>query len=225
MQTRKSLIIFILACFLTTCLNGNSFACEKNKHAEKIKPSEAKRLLVEGNTRFVSGKPIHPRQDAALRKEIINGQHPCAIILGCADSRISPEILFDQGLGDLFVVREAGNVIDDHTIGGIEYAVEHFQVSLIVVLGHENCGAIAAARDTAVAEGHLKSLVASILPAVEATRGQDAESTCKANIRNIVFALQTSEPLLKHLVAKGELVVLGAYYNIGSGVITYFNEK
>ena len=225
MKTRKSCIHFILVCFLLTVFNGFNLVSGQDQHVDKIKPAEAKRLLAEGNIRFVSGKTLHPRQNSDRRKEVANGQHPFAIILGCADSRTSPEILFDQGLGDLFVAREAGNVIDDHTIGGIEYAVEHLHVSLIVVLGHEHCGAIAAARDTSVAKGHVKSILASIQPAVKATRGQDAEATCRANIKNIVVAIRSSEPLLKHLVDSGEVVVVGAYYNLDTGIVTFLKEK
>jgi len=225
MKIRKKLIPFILACFLIPCFNGFNLVSGQDRLVEKIKPEEAKRLLVEGNIRFFSGKALYPRQNDDRRKEIANGQHPFAVILGCSDSRTGPEILFDQGLGDLFVAREAGNVLDDHSTGSIEYAVEHLHVSLIVVLGHQHCGAIAAARDTAVAEGHIKSIVASIQPAVNTTRGQDAEATCRANIMNNVVALQTSEPLLKHLVDSGDVVVVGAYYNLDSGIVTFLEEK
>jgi carbonic anhydrase len=225
MKIRKSLCHLILVCFFITC-SGFNPASGQEHHAVKINPSDAKRFLEEGNIRFVSGKSLHPHQDTDRRKEIANGQHPFAVILGCADSRTSPEILFDQGLGDLFVTREAGNVIDEHTIGGIEYAVEHLHTSLIVVLGHERCGAIAAARDSTHDEaGHIKTIIASIQPAVQATRGQDAEATCRANIRNIVAALQTDEPLLKHFVDSGEVVVVGAYYNLDTGMVIFLDEK
>jgi len=225
MNIRKKLTPLILTCFLIPCFSGFNLLSGQNRPVEQIKPGEAKRLLVEGNIRFASGKALHPRQNDDRRKEIANGQHPFAVILGCSDSRTSPEIIFDQGLGDLFVEREAGNVLDDQTTGSTEYAVEHLHVSLIVVLGHQHCGAIAAARDTAVAPGHIKSIVAAIQPAVKVTMGQDAEATCRANIMNSVVALQTSEPLLKHLVDSGEVVVVGAYYNLDSGIVTFLEEK
>ena len=223
MKIRKSHLPFILLCFFTTWFAGFNFVSGQDRDAVKIKPAEAKSLLSEGNIRFVSGNTLHPRQDADRRKELANGQHPYAVILGCSDSRISPEIVFDQGLGDLFVSREAGNVFDAHTIGSIEYAVEHIHVSLVVVLGHEKCGAIAAARDTAAAAGHIKSIMDAIGPAVKATKGQDAEATCMANIRNIVVTLRTSEPLLKHLVESGELLILGAYYELNTGIVTFLD--
>ncbi|MEI7492410.1 MAG: carbonic anhydrase [Bacteroidota bacterium] len=225
MKTRKIYLPFILVCFLTSCFTGFNLVSGQDGDVGKIKAAEAKRLLAEGNTRFVSGRTLHPRQDAVRRKELANGQHPFAVILGCSDSRISPEILFDQGLGDLFVAREAGNITDEHTIGSIEYAIEHLHVSLVVVLGHEKCGAIAAARDTAVTAGHIKSIMDALGPAVKATRGQDAEATCRANIRNNVVALRTSEPLLKHLADRGELLILGAYYELNTGIVTFLDVK
>ena len=225
MKIIKKLTPLILACFLMPCFNGFNLVSGQDRPVEKMTPVEAKRLLIEGNLRFVSGKALHLRQNDDRRKEIAKGQHPFAVILGCSDSRTSPEILFDQGLGDLFVEREAGNILDDITIGSTEYAVEHLHVSLIVVLGHQHCGAIAAARDTVVAPGHINSIVAAILPAVKATMGQDAEATCRANIMNSVVVLQTSEPLLKHLVDSGEVVVVGAYYNLDSGIVTFLEEK
>jgi len=215
---------------LSACqTDSSSSAHGSGATATKQTPAEANRLLVDGNARFVAGKSEHARQDPERRTELANTQHPFAVVLGCADSRTSPEVLFDQGLGDLFVVREAGNVLDDHTLGSIEYAAEHLHSPLIVVLGHERCGAIAAARDTVAAkghaEGHIQSLVESIRPAVESTAGQDADATCKANVRNMVQALKTSEPLLKHLVEKGELNVVGAYYDLDTGAVTFLPEN
>lgn len=194
----------------------------------KVSATEARKLLVEGNGRFVAGVTQHPRQSPGRRAELSASQHPVAVVLGCADSRTGPEILFDQGLGDLFVVREAGNVVDDHTLGSIEYAVEHLHTPLIVVLGHERCGAIAAARDTvaahAHAEGHIESLVAAIRPAVAATAGQDAEATCKANVRNVVKALRSSEPILRHTTEAGGVDVVGAYYDLDTGIVTFLGD-
>ena len=192
-------------------------------------PAGANEELLQGNARFASGHALHPRQDPGRRTELATSQHPFAVILACSDSRVGPELLFDQGLGDLFVVREAGNVVDDHTLGSIEYGVEHLHSPLIVVLGHERCGAVAAARDTVAAkghaEGHVESLVDAIRPAVEATAGMDAEATCKANIRDVVHALRTSEPLLEHRVEKGEIAVVGAYYDLDTGAVTFLPDQ
>jgi carbonic anhydrase len=159
----------------------------------------------------------------------VTGQRPFAIVLGCADSRTSPEVLFDQGLGDLFVVRVAGNILNDHVLGSIEYAVEHLGAQLIVVLGHQHCGAVQAAKETldskAEAPAHLNSLVTAIQPAVEATRGADLEATIKANIENVVQSLRSSEPVLKKEVKAGAITVLGAYYDLGTGAVAFTEEK
>jgi carbonic anhydrase len=196
--------------------------------APKVTAAEATTRLVEGNARFVSGRLQHPRQSPDRRTALARGQSPFAVVLGCADSRTGPEVLFDQGLGDLFVVRTAGNVIDDHALGSIEYAAEHLHAPLIVVLGHERCGAVVAARDTIAAhghaEGHVQSLVEAIRPAVEATADQDAEATCKANVRNIVQALRKSEPILRHMAEGGEIKVVGAYYDLDTGLVTFLPD-
>jgi carbonic anhydrase len=160
---------------------------------------------------------------------LATGQQPFAIVLGCADSRTSPEVLFDQGLGDLFVIRVAGNVLDDHVLGSIEYAVDHLGAQLIVVLGHKRCGAVQAAKETldskAEAPVHINSLVTALQPAVEATRGADVEATVNANIENVVQSLRSSEPLLKKEVEAGAITVVGAYYDLDTGAVTFAKEK
>ena len=149
-------------------------------------------------------------------------------MLGCADSRTSPAVVFDQGLGDIFVIRVAGNVLDDDVLGSIEYAVEHLGARLIVVLGHQRCGAVTAARETiaskAEAHGHIQSLVKAIKPAVEATIGADVEATAKANVLNVVQALQNSAPILKPMVAAGAVSVVGAHYNLDTGAVEFFAD-
>jgi carbonic anhydrase len=199
------------------------------QEAKKVTSAEAIRGLEEGNARFVSGHLQHPRQNPDRRTELSTHQSPFAVILGCADSRTSPEVVFDQGLGDLFVIREAGNVVGDHSLGSIEYAVEHLHTPLVVVMGHKRCGAVAAARETVAAnghaEGHIDSIVAGIRPAVEATVGQDAEATCKAHVRNVVLALRMSEPLIRHLVEEGRVKVVGAYYDLDTGVVRFLDEQ
>jgi carbonic anhydrase len=224
---RQAFITVVLFGALGAGLAGSGLAHAQG--AATVSPADALKRLTEGNARFVSGHTQHPRQGPGRRTELANTQHPFAIVLGCADSRTSPEILFDQGLGDIFVAREAGNIVDDHTIGSIEYAAEHLHVQLIVVLGHERCGAIAAARETVAAgghaDGHIDSLVAAIRPAVDATAGQDAEATCKANVGNVVATLQHSDPVLRHLVDAGQLRVVGAYYNLDTGTVTFMDGK
>jgi carbonic anhydrase len=208
-----------------------SLIAKEPEHADskpKVSPAEALAMLKAGNQRFVAGKLEHPRQTAKRRTELATGQRPFAVVLGCADSRTSPEVVFDQGLGDVFVVRVAGNVLNDETIGSIEYAVEHLGAPLIVVLGHERCGAIEAARDTiaakAEAPGHIQSLVRAIAPAVEATSGADAETTAKANEMNVAKGLRESEPLLKGMIDKGQISVVAAHYDLDTGAVEFLKD-
>jgi carbonic anhydrase len=157
--------------------------------------------------------------------EVAKGQHPIAIIVGCSDSRVAPEIVFDQGLGDLFVVRVAGNVVDDHAIGSIEYAVEHLHASLIVVLGHDRCGAVQAAISGDDAPGHIQSLVESIRPAVEAAKSEPGDlldNAINENVRRVVNQLQTSQPILGQEVQEGHLQVVGARYLLDGGSVRFF---
>ena len=201
-----------------------SAAQAQDAHGSGLTAAQARERLDAGNLRFVSGHLQHPHQDPDSRSALAGGQLPFALILGCSDSRVGPELVYDQGLGDLFVVRVAGNVVNDENLGSIEYAVEHLHVPLIVVLGHRRCGAIAAAREVvtshAHAEGHLQSLVDALRPAVEATPGQDAESTCQANVREVVAALRASEPVLASRVRSGAVAVIGAYYDLETGAIS-----
>ena len=204
-------------------------APEHPEQSAKVAPADALARLKAGNQRFIAGKLEHPHQNPKRRAELATGQRPFAIVLGCADSRTSPEVLFDQGLGDLFVIRVAGNILDDHVLGSIEYAVDHLGAQLIVVLGHQRCGAVQAAKETldskAEAPAHINSLVAAIRAAVEATRGADLESTIKANTDNVVQSLRSSEPVLKKEVEAGAITVLGAYYDLDTGAVVFTDEK
>ena len=194
-----------------------------------VAPAEAIAKLKEGNGRYASGKLQHPGQTTERRAELTKDQHPFAVIVSCSDSRVPPEIVFDQGLGDLFVVRVAGNVIDDHGLGSIEYAVDHLGARLIVVLGHQSCGAVKAAKETIAAKskapGHIQSLVTAIQPAVEATAKGDLEATVEANVKNVVQAVRTSTPILKLKVDSGEVQVIGGYYSLDTGAVTFLGAK
>jgi carbonic anhydrase len=181
--------------------------------------------LKAGNARFVAGQATHGNQDADRRSQVAAGQEPFAIIVGCSDSRVPPEIVFDQGLGDLFVVRVAGNVVDDHALGSIEYAVEHLHVPLIVVLGHDKCGAVQAAVSGGEAEGHVQSLVDAIAPAVAEAKtepGDLLDNAINANVRHVVYEIRHSEPILEHEVEAGKVQVVGARYRLDSGEVVWF---
>lgn len=179
--------------------------------------------LLEGNRRYVAGTPLHPHQTIDRRNEVTAGQHPFAIVLSCSDSRVPVEILFDQGIGDIFVVRTAGNIVDDIAIGSIEYAAEHLHVPLLVVLGHQKCGAIAATAGGGEAPGHIASIVQVLNPIVEGVRGQPGdivENAVHANVRHIVAMLRSCQPILAHLVQEGHLKIVGAYYNLETGAVS-----
>jgi carbonic anhydrase len=188
----------------------------------KLTGAEALRKLLDGNERFVSGNANHPDQSGERRISLAKGQSPFAIVLTCADSRVSPELFFDQGLGDLFVIRNAGNVLDDHVIGSMEYAVEHLHVPLIVVVGHEKCGAVSAAVAGGDVPGHLRSLVESIQPSVDATKdlpGDKVDNAVRDNARRVASILNHVEPVLKQAVADGSLTIVAARYDLTSGKI------
>ena len=194
-----------------------------------VAPAEAISKLKEGNGRYTSGNLQHPGQTTERRTELAKTQHPFAAIVCCSDSRVPPEIVFDQGLGDLFIVRVAGNVINDEGLGSIEYTVDHLGTRLILVLGHQRCGAVDAARETIAAKGkapgHIQSLVTAIKPAVEATAKDDLETTIKANVKNVVQALRSSTPILKGEVDSGKIQVIGGYYSLDTGAVTFLDEK
>lgn len=182
--------------------------------------------LLAGNQRFVSGQAQHPRQDATRRTEVAVGQKPKAIIIACSDSRVAPEIIFDQGLGDLFVVRTAGQVTDDVALASIEYAVEHLGTGLIIVLGHKRCGAVQAAVDGGEAHGHLNALIDKIKPAVEQAKtmpGDLVDNAVRANITMTVGKLKASEPVIAQAIKTNTLQVVGAYYDLDTGAVSVLN--
>lgn len=183
--------------------------------------SHALDKLIAGNQRYVTGQLVHHHQSGNRMRAIASSQHPFAIILGCADSRVPPEIVFDQGLGDLFVIRVAGNILDDAILGSIEYAVEELGTSLVLVLGHERCGAVAATVKHAAVLGHISTLLNAIQPAVD--RAQDEpgdllDNAVRANIRLVVEQLQSSMPVAE-LVQHNRLKVVGAQYKLEHGAV------
>jgi carbonic anhydrase len=185
---------------------------------------EALRALREGNRRFAAGRAVHPHQDAARREEILPGQRPFAVILACSDSRVPPEIIFDQGLGDLFVVRTAGDVVDDVALGSIEYAVEHLGVPLVVVLGHTRCGAVTATLHGDEVSGHIAAIVQAILPAVQEARrlpGDPLSNAIDAHIRHVVAYLRATSPILAEREHAGTLRIVGARYNLENGEVEW----
>jgi len=179
--------------------------------------------LLRGNERFVAGRPDHPHQSAQRRREVSDtGQQPYAIILSCADSRVPPEIIFDQGLGDVFVIRVAGNVLDDVILGTIEFAVAQLRTPLVMVLGHDQCGAIIAAVERVPTNNHVQAVVDALQPALTLAEAQDGDrvsTAIDANVRHAVKTLQASEPVLLGASAAGNLRIVGARYNLDTGEV------
>ena len=197
------------------------FAAE---HTKSVSPDDALAKLQAGNKRFATSKVTEGKPVAARRAETAQSQQPFAIIVGCADSRTSPELVFDQNVGDLFVVRTAGNLVCEHALGSIEYAVEHLGARLIVVLGHERCGAVKAALASASAPGNVNSLVRDIQPAVQAAKGKagDAlDNTIKENAGQVAARIR-SEAQLGEL-AKSVRVVVGVY-DLDTGKVEWPKE-
>jgi len=183
--------------------------------------------LQSGNSHHVAKRYLHPHQSSARQRELTGGQHPHAIVLSCADSRVAPEIVFDQGLGDLFDVRVAGNIAGDTEIASIEYAASHLHSPLLVVMGHQMCGAVTAAAESGEAEGHLPSLVALIRPAVETARTQPGDlisNAVRINVENVVRQLRGSKPVLEELVDHGRLTVVGAVYALDTGKVNWLPQ-
>jgi carbonic anhydrase len=188
-----------------------------------VRPAtEAWSRLAEGNDRFIADRPDHPRQDAERRAELAQGQQPVAAILGCSDSRVAAEVLFDQGLGDLFVIRNAGQVADTSAVASVEYAVAVLGVPLVVVLAHDRCGAVQAAIDAAAPDpAPLPPLIAAhiqaIAPAVRAANGADAATVGEAHLESTVASLLAASDLLSAAVADGSVDVIGANYRLAEG--------
>jgi carbonic anhydrase len=191
-----------------------------------ISPDQALHLLKEGNERFVNGKSTRPRQDFKRIREIATGQSPFATIIGCSDSRVPAEIVFDQGLGDLFIVRTAGQVSSSASWGSIEFAEEILGTKLIVVLGHTQCGAVAAAVNLSEVPGHVVTLVNAIRPAVEKAKEKNPsnllEAAIKENILMQVAQLKSLEPVLSKKAREGSIKIIGALYDLSSGRIEFF---
>ena len=193
-------------------------------------PAKAWQEMVEGNQRFVAGEPRHPRQDVERRSRLVQ-QFPHAALFGCSDSRLAAEIIFDKGLGDLFVIRNAGQIISDSVLGSIEYAVEILHVPLIVVLGHDECGAVAAAiqldqPEPSALPPHIHHLVDHIVPAVKRVRaanGNTAEidplEVGREHLRETVADMLKGSELISAAVAAGTLAIVGANYRLLEGTV------
>jgi carbonic anhydrase len=195
-----------------------------------VSPEVALARLAAGNARFVADRAEHPRQDRRRRLAVASGQHPFATILTCSDSRLAPEVIFDQGLGDLFVARVAGNVVDDEILASIEYSVIHLGSTLVMVLGHDRCGAVKATidaldghasdddKDTKI--GSLAALIAPAVKAVPAAAADRLDAAISLNAENAATAIFAESPPLKARVLAGKLKIVAARYNLSDGRVS-----
>ena len=195
-------------------------------------PSDALRHLRDGNARFVNGNMV--AHDWAQQREQTSGsQHPMAALLGCIDSRVPPEVVFDTGIGDIFSTRVAGNVISDDVLGSLEYAGQVAKVKLIVVLGHTQCGAVSAACQ-GVELGHVTGLLRKIQPVVEQTAqenpsgdrssGEFVDAVVRRNVEHVMQELLERSDILRELVDEGQLAVVGGVYQLGTGRVEFFGD-
>lgn len=195
-------------------------------------PDKALALLIEGNQRFLNGESQDIPTDPKRRLELAKAQAPMAAYVSCSDSRVPPELLFGRGLGELFIVRNAGNTIDTVALGSIEFAVGPLGVPLVVVMGHQSCGAVAAAisvvQENTVFPGSIGRMIEPIIPSVLRASGKDEElleNSIRANVRRQVQMLRTAtDPILRAPQDAGTLKVVGAYYDFDSGEVDFFDQ-
>ena len=223
-----TLTLALLALTLNAAASGH-------KSGPSVKPDDAWRLLSEGNDRFAKGLALKPHADAERRRELAKEQEPFAVVVGCSDSRVAPELVFDQGLGDLFVVRSAGNSADgDYSIGSIEYAVKNLGSHLVVILGHDKCGAVTAAVNGMKKDDKVKidELAAHLKPAIDEAhdkvgglKGDDL--VAEAVERNVLFQIRNllkGSPYLAEQVESGEVKVIGGIYSLENGRVRWLGE-
>ncbi|WP_375467746.1 carbonic anhydrase [uncultured Nostoc sp.] len=224
--SRRSLFKFgagaIATGVLTAGLGSNLLAAEKKPVEEDITPDKALQELLDGNERFAKRKRRNPDQTYSRLVEVAKGQKPFASILGCADSRVPSEIVFDQGLGDLFVCRIAGNIATTQQIGSLEFGSLVLGTKVIMVVGHKRCGAVQAAIKGAPVPGQIGSLLEAIKPSVESSKdqpGDKVENACKANVLAQVKKLKSSS-VLSELIKGDKLKIVGGYYDLDTGEIS-----
>jgi carbonic anhydrase len=195
-----------------------------------ISAADSLERLREGNRRFVSGtSAIEDALNEARRAELVDGQSPFAVVLACSDSRVPVELVFDQGLGNLFVIRVAGNIVAPSQVGSVEFAAAHLGTKLVVVMGHSKCGVVDAtlkelAQEQETRSPNLRSIVDRILPALESLDNPSLHDAIVANVRNSVNRLRHGSQILESMIESGELTVLGAEYSIESGKVRFLDD-
>jgi carbonic anhydrase len=225
---RKFLKLGSIAAFGLTAASNLVWQVEQAQAAElpsiapPLNPDDALQKLVEGNQRFVQHQPQYPDQSKARLQEVAQAQHPFATILSCADSRVPAEIVFDQGIGDIFDVRIAGNIATPEAIGSIEYAVALLDTPLLMVLGHERCGAVTAAVQNKALPGDISTFVKAILPAVKRVKDQPGDAVDNAVVANVQYQIEQLQrsTLLMERLQSGKLKIVGGRYDLDTGTVT-----
>ncbi|WP_281239507.1 carbonic anhydrase [Flavobacterium praedii] len=208
------------------------FACNKTEKTEDANLTPLQKLEA-GNKRFASGKPMHPDETLERIRELKKGQHPFAIVVSCSDSRVPAELVFDQGLGDIFSIRTAGNVMGDYELGSIEYAVEHLDCKLVIVMGHKDCGAMKAFIKS---NGHYEQTdhIKKIIEYIESEKEEKnlaihndlvLDKVIDVNIEHGVAFLKTAEPILKEFYDNKKVAIVGAVYDIETGKVIFNTDK
>lgn len=216
---KKSRIVL----FLVLAISAFKLSCFANE-APGISAADAINKLQEGNKRFVNARMKHPDESKKRRSELEKGQHPFVAVLSCSDSRVPPEIIFDQGLGDIFEIRNAGNVVDEHVIGSIEYAIVHAGVKLVVVMGHEDCGAVKATIGHSKESCYIESLTKMIDPAVKISKGTGSDLVTDAAKNNAKLAVNNiikSDSIISDYVNTHGVKIVPAIYHIHTGVVEF----
>lgn len=225
-RIRRSLRLVLCLCFVAALPRAT-------RADDGPTPAEALQRMQIGHARYLCGKSDRPNCDAAAReRNFSHGQHPFAAVLSCADSRAPVEMLFDQGIGDLFVIRVAGAVSDKQQLGSLEYAFEHLHVPLLVVMGHRGCGAVGASMSSVDPPGNLGSIVRCIRPAVELAEKQNPSlrgdallaEAVKLNVLQTMRDILTGSPIIAELVQKGKIKVVGAVYDIETGTLNWIGQ-
>ena len=237
-QNRRDVLRSFGAALAASAVPACAWADAAHKPKTSLTPDMALAMLMKGNDEYLRDQPFHGMLDRQRRIAIAREQHPIAVLISCSDSRVPPELLFGRGLGELFIVRNAGNTVDTTALGSVEYAIEHLGVPLVIVLGHERCGAVQAAvsvvKDGARFNGALGQMIEPIIPAVleaqgealqgKAPQGKDwdlLDQSVRANVRRVVERLKRSGPTLSDPLSRGTLKIIGARYDLDDGDVDF----
>ena len=228
--SRNIAVVAIVATIFAINPSAPVQAGEKNDPSARLLRDASLMLLKEGNTRFSTGKPQHPNQDSERRKEVAKGQEPFATILACSDSRDPVELIFDRGVGDVFVIRVAGNIAGLSELATVEYGVGHLNTPMLIVMGHTKCGAVTAVAKGAELHGHLHALADKIKPAVEKAKAGITEAdelvpkAIQANVWQAIEDIIKQSSVVREKLAAGKVAILGSVYDLESGKVTWLGQ-